>query len=160
MNIPVYFIGVLFALPFIVIIAFEIIRKKGHTVKVKAELLSVESDDESYFGVYRYNYNGAEYTCKICLNKDRPPTAQSGFEEFMSSLRFEGIAPKQDEWPKDRVLLIDPKNPASAIKNESDNKERNKNDLKADLIVLAVLFAVFGAAIYYCFTQGFFDGIS
>ena len=159
MDIAVYFIWVLIALPFVIIIALEIAKRKGHTLKVKAELLSVESDDESYYGVYRYN-KGTQYTCKISLNKDRPPTAPSGFDEFKASLYFEGIAPKRDQWPKDRVLLIDPKNPSSAIKNENDNKERNKNDLKADIIVLAVILGIFITVIYICYINGVFDGIS
>ena len=51
--------------------------------------------------------------------KDRPPTAPSGFEEFKASLHFDGLFPKNEEWPKDRILLIDPKNPSSVIKNKA-----------------------------------------
>ena len=57
-------------------------------------------------------------------------------------------------------MLIDPKNPSSVIKNKSDNNERNKNELKANLIVMAVILAVFISAIYYGFTHRFFNNIS
>ena len=68
MNIIVYLIGLIFFMPFAAVILYEIIiKKKKHSVKVKAELLSVEHDDGCKggdYGVYRYNYQGKEYTCK------------------------------------------------------------------------------------------------
>lgn len=134
----------------------EKVYRRRHTVKVNAELLSVKQGYEGgSSGVYRYFYNGEEYVVKIDLTKDKPDNALAGFAEFKASLRYEGIAP-HTEWPKERVLLIDPNNPSSAVKNYEDKRRRDREETKANLIVLVIFIAIFAAFYYYGYTHRLF----